>query len=962
MYSPEVHQTMEFLQRLLPSSGLYCTARLHPGGGFIHSFHPTPADAMQHLVSMDAAGHTMYLAQGTFSMDSYENWNFNKTLPKGTPKDQRKKERTQKQVLALRSFFIDIDCGPEKFAKDPGKSYPTQLDALKDVRRFCRETSFPFPAIVSSGHGLYAHWIISEDVPAPQWKALADIFKNLLGKHSFRQDPSRTSDSASVLRPVGTHNRKTSDIKEVKVLQDASSLPLVEFTHLLSAAAKSAKVEALALARPTEFRGINDEFTAGIDGPPASGQKVAEKCAQLRLVRDRRGDVPEPVWYAAIGLLRHCEQGDELIHEWSKGHPDYSWEVTEDKIQHHVDSGAGPTTCAKFGQETPQLCVGCPSANKIKSPIVLGRPEAPVAEAVTEEEETFQPYGYRRTENGLYFEADEAAPLRFYPYDLYPTKIAMDQSLGYETVTIRHQLPVTKEYQEFTLRSALLHDQKTMLMHLADNHVQVSGKEERHHMTTYLDNYLQKLRSMKTLATLHSQMGWRQEGLELTFVLGQTTYRPNGEEEVTGFAKNIPEVAKAFHPQGELQMWADATKAFSLPGMEPLAFAFLAGAFGAPLMRFTGYAGAVVALVGHSGIGKTLVGEWILSTYGDPRALALMKNDTVNALISRLGLYGSLPLYLDEVSNIEGQDLSDLLYRVTQGRDKARLGRDSREKAILNSWNTIAVASSNHSLVDKLSNLKADASAEVNRIMEVVCHPVPGFDRNRATGVYRAFHENYGVAGPEYVRYLMENQECHRDKIDALSKKIDAMSNATSDERFWSAMSAVAIYGGLIARKLGLIQFEVSPILSWLVDQIKDMREDKNELITSQVDVLGQFIDEASAGIMVTSGDDTRICSVIREPRGPLIGRIMIEKNILLISRNALKKYLDRHYGSYTELKNELSDLGALKNSSMRRVLGAGTYVGGTQQPCWVIDLNCPALGRRVLASVSSLEERKKVV
>lgn len=951
---------MEFLQRLLPSTGLYCTARLHPGGGFIHTFHPTPADVQQHLMAMDAAGHTMYLAQGTYVRESYENWNHNKALPKGSTKDQRKKERTQKQVLALRSFFIDIDCGPEKFAKDPGKSYPNQIDAVKDLRRFCAETGFPFPALVSSGHGLYAHWIISEDVPAPQWKALADIFKTLLATHKFRQDPSRTSDSASVLRPVGTHNRKTSDIKDVKVLMDAGSLTLAEFTHLIATASKSAKIETLALTRPTQFQGINDEFTAGIGGPPASGQKVAEKCAQIRLVRDRKGDLPEPLWYAAIGLLRHCENGDELIHEWSQGHPEYSFEVTEDKIQHHKESGVGPTTCQKFGQENPQQCVGCPSANKIKSPIVLGRPEAAIAEAVTEEEEDLQPYGYRRTETGLFFEMDDAAPLRFYPYDLYPTKIAMDQSLGYETVTIRHQLPITREYQEFTLRSALLHDQKTMLMCLADNHVQVSGKEARQHMNLYLDNYMQKLRGMKNLATLHSQMGWRQEGLDLTFVLGQTTFRPGGEEEVTGFAKNIPEVAKAFHSKGDLQSWSDSTKALGLPGMEPFAFAFLAGAFGAPLMRFTGYAGAVVALVGHSGIGKTLVGEWILSMYGDPRALALMKNDTVNALISRLGLYGSLPIYLDEVSNIEGQELSDLLYRVTQGRDKARLGRDSREKAILNSWNTIAVASSNHSLVDKLSNLKADASAEVNRIMEVSCHPVKGFDRDRATGVYRSFHENYGVAGPEYVRYLMAHQEHHRDKIDALSAKIDAMSGATSDERFWSAMSAVAIYGGLIAKKLGLIQFEIAPVLTWLTEQIKDMREDKCELATSQVDVLGQFLDESSPGIMITTGDDSRLCSVIREPRGPLIGRIMLEKNLLFISRNALRKYLDRHYGSYTELKNELSELGALKNASMRRVLGSGTYIGGTQQPVWVIDLNCPALGRKVLSVVTSLDERKK--
>ena len=955
---------MEFFTRLLPGSGLYCTARLHAGGGFIHTFHTSIAETLQHLVAMDNAGHTMYLAQATYAMESYENWNANKALPKNLSQEerkaQRKSERTQKQAVALRSFFIDIDCGPEKFAKDPHKSYPTQLDAAKDLRRFCEEAAFPSPALVSSGHGLYAHWIIDQDIPAPQWKALADIFKNLLNHHKFRQDPSRTSDSASVLRPVGTHNRKTSDIKTVKVLHDTPDIPLAMFIQVLNSAAARAKINTPALSVPTQFRGVNDEFTAGIDGPPADAIKVASRCAQVKNFVSSNGNVSEPEWYNCIGLLRYCADGEAAIQEWSSGHPAYSPEATAAKIQHHKDSGSGPTTCAKFGADNPNGCIACPSANKVKSPIVLGRPEAVIVEAATEEEVNHLPFGYKRTDDGLFWEQDDAAPLRFYPYDLFPIAIAYDQTLGYETVTIRHQLPITKEYKEFTLRSALLHDKKTMLMHLADNHVQVSGRQERDCMMAYVEQYLAKMRGMKSMETLHSQMGWRQDGLDQAFVLGETTYSINGESR-TGFAKNIPDVAKAFRSQGELEAWSEATAPLGLPGMEPLAFAFLAGAFGAPLMRFTGYAGAVVALVGHTGIGKTLIGEFILSVYGDPRQLTLMKNDTVNALVSRLGLYGSLPLYLDEVSNIEGQELSDLLYRITQGRDKARLGRDSREKAVLNSWNTVAVASSNHSLTDKLSNLKADASAEINRIMELSCTPIKSFDRHKATETYRAFHANHGTAGPDYVRYLVEHQGSHRDKLDALTKKIDAMSGASSDERFWSAMSAVGIYGGLIAKKLGLIQFEIAPVLAWLVERIKEMREDKEELVVNQVDVLGQFLDEVSHGIMVTAGDDSKLCAILREPRGPLVARIMSDKNILFISRNALKKYLDRYYGSYTELKNELTEIGALKNSSKRCVLGSGTYIGGTQQPCWQIDLNCPELGRKTLQVVSSLEERKSL-
>ena len=949
---------MDFLTRLLPSTGLYCSARTHTGSGFIHVLHPSLTEALSHARAMDAAGHTMYLAQATFSMEAYQNWQYNNSLPTGHSKADRKTIRTQKLAVALRSFFVDIDCGPEKFARDPEKSYPTQMEATRDLRRFCQEASFPFPALVSSGHGLYAHWLIDQDVPAAQWKTLADVFKQVLAAYSFKQDPSRTADSASVLRPVGVHNRKTGEIKDVKLLVDAEAITLDRFAQALTKAAAVKKIKAMALEPPTRFTGVNDEFTAGIGGPPASAHRVADKCAQIRQVRDRRGDVAEPVWYAAIGLLRYCEEGEELVHEWSKGHPGYSVEATADKIQHHIDSGSGPTSCQKFGMENPGPCMGCPSANKVKSPIVLGR-EIEIAAAVTEEEADLVPHGFTRSETGVYYTADEGAPQRIYPYDLYPIRVAHDRSLGYETVTIRHRMPITGEYQEFTVRSALLHDPKTFLMTMADNHVQVTGTNERKHMMAYADTYMAKLRSLKSLSTLHCQMGWRADGLDQAFVLGEQTYRIDGTEEETGYARNIPEVAKAFHAVGEKEEWAAATKILGLPGMEPFAFAFMAGAFGAPLMRFTGYAGAVVALVGHTGIGKTLVGEWILSTYGDPRQLSLLKNDTVNALVSRLGLYGSLPLYLDEVSNIEGQELSDLLYRVTQGRDKARLGRDSREKSVLNSWSTVAIASSNHSLVDKLATLKSDASAEVNRILEVFCRPVAGFGRAEATRCYRTFHENYGSAGPAYIRHIVENQTGHRDNIDALSKKIDAMSEAGSDERFWSAMSATAVYGGLIAKKLGLIEFEVAPVLKWLVGRIKEPRSDKEEPSATQVDVLGQFLDEMAPGVMVTSGDESKLCTILREPRGPLVARIMTDKNLLYVSRKALAKYLEKHFASYTELKGELTEIGALKQSNIRRVLGVGTYIGGTQQPCWLIDLNCPALGRKVLTTVTEIQGSK---
>lgn len=139
----------------------------------------------------------MFLAQATFKTE-----------------DSRK----QSNALFLRNFFFDIDCGE-------GKDYPDQKTAVAALKQFIADTGLPFPAVVSSGNGLYAQWPITENIPAEQWKTVARILKQTAVAYGFKTDPARTSDSASVLRPPGTTNRKPGKaVKPVVLLKAAEPL------------------------------------------------------------------------------------------------------------------------------------------------------------------------------------------------------------------------------------------------------------------------------------------------------------------------------------------------------------------------------------------------------------------------------------------------------------------------------------------------------------------------------------------------------------------------------------------------------------------------------------------------------------------------------------------------------------------------------------------------------------------
>ena len=114
---------------------------------------------------------------------------------------------------------------------------------------------------------------------------------------------------------------------------------------------------------------------------PASGLPIAEQCGQVRALRDKKGCLPEPLWYAALGVLAFCQDGDELAHAWSGGDERYTDRETQEKLD-RARALSGATTCERFHSLNPAVCEACPHWQKIKSPIAVGRPATELA-AVT---------------------------------------------------------------------------------------------------------------------------------------------------------------------------------------------------------------------------------------------------------------------------------------------------------------------------------------------------------------------------------------------------------------------------------------------------------------------------------------------------------------------------------------------------------------------------------------------------
>lgn len=110
---------------------------------------------------------------------------------------------------------------------------------------------------------------------------------------------------------------------------------------------------------PKALLKLPDPDTAGVLGG----------CDFLKHCIENQAAIDEPSWYAMLSIVGRLKDGSQLVHEFSKGHPDYSAEETDDKLRYALDA-AGPRTCENISSLWDG-CNTCENYGKCKSPIML---------------------------------------------------------------------------------------------------------------------------------------------------------------------------------------------------------------------------------------------------------------------------------------------------------------------------------------------------------------------------------------------------------------------------------------------------------------------------------------------------------------------------------------------------------------------------------------------------------------
>lgn len=909
----------EFLGAVLPSVGDYWIGTESTTGTFTQKKATTLQQAENIIRQLIAKRVDVYY--GTASFDG---------------------ARKKQHVKLKRLWYIDIDC------KANGQ-YPDKATALTALKAALK-AGLPRPTIiVDSGNGYHVLWVSDHDVSKSLWTQINNGLIAACGNYNLRFDSSVTTDSARVLRvPESTNFKNHDNPKPCRIVMDTGPVYTVEDLqdkfHTTDAFGKVS----------TNFPGAaSDDDLIQDDNPamagPPSAKAMLEGCPVFRDNMANHGsNTPEPIWHKIIQVLTYTSDGHDYIHEISRGYPDYTPHGTEAKwnlaIQQKERQGIGATKCRAFADNGATQCQTCPHRALDKSPIFL---------SYRTSHDPDLPYPYRNTDKGLeFYDPDEEEWL-----SVYPAKLTALHASAVEG----HQTMIDFEFggRPVTLDLAVLPDYRQCHSALSAFGIYLK-RWQFERVTDLVQTFMQQLHQTRTLPRAIQSWGWVGGGFHYAGkIYGATD---------THHSIRIDSVmADHYAPCGDPAVWTECAN-YILAQNRPAAWCVLASAFGAPLMGFTGAAGALLSIVSaESGSGKSTVLKAAQAVWGDPNGGVSNLDDTINSIEHRLGTLNNLPSYWDEVRS-SGKDSTAnfvrLLFRLAQGKEKQRLTANIKQRAT-GKWATLLTLATNEPVFDHIAQAVGNSDAGIARVFEVRANTISdkGMDEATARHFYDRLKDNYGSAGEAYAKFLGENKDLVKDKVKQIDVSLSKKLESRGEERYWIATMTVLLAGASFAKALGLANFDLKALQKYLLARFQMQRQLRSEEfsvgIERAVRVLNRFVHDKTeytvhADHMPRRGSKHTQTAMRAPQRYPAVVRIAYKDKELRIMLDDFKQWIyDRQGAGSSQIIEDLVSMGAQK---VRGNLDIGTpSAQGGRHYC--LDIPLTASKFRDLGSLLDFEQ-----
>ena len=921
--------TKAFLQSVLGDNGFYCIfAARASDNRRVQKFY----DSIDTLASagndLDEDGFDVYFGLGT--LHTGEN-------------------RKRKNVRELKSFYLDLDCGPSKEYKD-------QKEAITALRSFCDKTALPMPLMVNSGRGVHAYWLMDNPVPLKEWAVIAELLKQRCVESKFDTDVAVTADAARILRLPNTHNYKADPPLPVSFLgaDFPDPMPLQVFTDLLGVVPIHKQPSPVPVDAPDalyeKLAGNKDYYFSEI----VSRTKAGAGCAQIRAYFKDPNSATEPLWRGVLSTLRACTDGDrETAHVISKNYEGYSEKETDAKwdgllIEEMVD---GAYRCDSFNDINIGVCDSCELRMKVRKPLHIGERineaegevviEATDVPSAKEDTKTRviptypKPY-FRGQHGGVYVRSGSGEDMVeecLYHNDLYVTRLLHDASMGGFSAVLRVHLP-KDGLREFTVPLSSVTSRDEFRKVISTNGIVVALKKVEKLMT-YTNRWIDELQLTSASDEAHLQFGWTNNDMQ-EFVLGDTLVRAHGTDYNPPSSKTAG-LFPAFVPAGSEEEYLEILRFYNKPRFEMHQF-ILGTGFGSILMPMTGQNCMGLHLFGGSGVGKTTAMRAALGIYGNVEKLMNAPQDTDSSRMNRAEVMKNVPLSADEMTNITPAFASSYTYELSGGRQKNRMSSNSNaERYRGDPWQLIAVSSANSSIWQLLQKDKEFPEAEMLRMLELIVDKSlsdPSI-KPQTDKLFTAITRNYGWVGIRYIQYVIQNKDAIQKTLENMIERVDKAAGLVQEHRFWTAGVSASLVGLLCAKKIGLIEYDLKATFNWIVEQLISRRKHLEDASSSIVETLNNYVFENQGAIIqIHSAQDNRASDgngldelVIPDsaPRAHWVGRLETDTKMLYLLPKPLKKWCTAQQIIYESFVRDLiTEMGGSRTSIR---LGKGTHL-----------------------------------
>jgi len=321
------------------------------------------------------------------------------------------------------------------------------------------------------------------------------------------------------------------------------------------------------------------------------------------------------------------------------------------------------------------------------------------------------------------------------------------------------------------------------------------------------------------------------------------------------------------------------------------------------------------------------------------------------------GILNSLPCTMDEITTMDEQTAVSLIYAFSEGREKIALDQ-YRNIRTPSKWAGPTIVTTNTSLVQKFSSVQSNDDPLRARTLEIPQHDrdfiskdEEGF-RNRGDKFYMSILKNYGWALPELAHAVAkmggEESVLNRGR-GAFNKKYQFDFEAK--ERFHTELVTNSWIMGTLAKRLGLIPFDVDETVEYMYNAVLEERVAAEASRQDVFDILGQFMQENNNRIIeVLEEYGSNKEQVLQPAPDKAIARLklvydannkVLPGSQLAINLKAFREWLGKTNDNMDRIIRELDSEGGLVSARERITMFKGcSNRNPGQAHCVIVNMN----------------------